>query len=95
MLFGLILLSQTQLFNKKNQWISSGYYFNKASGNLGLGIICVVAFLVVLASSSLPLKVVTNNNKAASAAPFTHARGNGCIFPLFPRPRPPYYRINL
>ena len=62
MLFGLILLSQTQLFNKKTQWISSGYNFNKASGNLGLGIICAVAFLVVLASSSLPLTTVTNKN---------------------------------
>ena len=62
MLFGLMLLSQTQLFNKKKQWISSGYYFNKASGNLGLRIICVTAILIVLASSSLPLKGFTNKN---------------------------------
>jgi len=62
MLFGLILLSQTQLFNKKKQWISSGYYFNKASGNIGLGLICVTAFLIVLASSSLPLRALTNKN---------------------------------
>ncbi|MQG18190.1 MAG: hypothetical protein FI687_00195 [SAR202 cluster bacterium] len=62
MLFGLILLSQTHLFNKKNYWISSGFYFKKNSSNLGISIICIIAFLVVLASSSLPLQVITNKN---------------------------------